>query len=102
MQDEKSQLQNKAKAMRVLRSRLLQAEQDRQAAEASEARKSQTGSGGRSEKIRTYNFKENRVSDHRINLTVHNLDKVLSGELDTVSDALVHEEQQRRLAGEDG
>ena len=101
MQDEKSQLQNKAKALRVLRSRILQAEQDRQAAEASEARKSQTGSGGRSEKIRTYNFKENRVSDHRINLTVHNLDKVLSGELDGVSDALVQEEQQRRLAGDD-
>lgn len=101
MQDEKSQIQNKAKAMRVLRSRLLQVEQERQAAEASEARKSQMGSGGRSEKIRTYNFKENRVSDHRINLTVHNLDKVLAGELDTVSDALVQEEQQRRLAGED-
>ena len=101
MQDEKSQIQNKAKAMRVLRSRLLQVEQDRQAAEASEARKSQMGSGGRSEKIRTYNFKENRVSDHRINLTVHNLDKVLAGELDNVSDALVQEEQQRRLAGED-
>jgi len=101
MQDEKSQLQNKAKALRVLRSRILQAEQERQAAEASEARKSQTGGGGRSEKIRTYNFKENRVSDHRINLTVHNLDKVLSGELDAVSDALVQEEQQRRLAGDD-
>jgi len=101
MQDEKSQLQNKAKAMRVLRSRLLQAEQERQAAEASEARKSQMGSGGRSEKIRTYNFKENRVSDHRINLTVHNLDKVLGGELDHVSDSLMQDEQQRRLAGED-
>ncbi len=100
MQDEKSQIQNKAKAMRVLRSRLLQAEQDRQASEASEARKSQTGGGGRSEKIRTYNFKENRVSDHRIGLTVHNLDKVLAGELDNVSDALVQEEQQRRLAGD--
>ena len=101
MQDEKSQLQNKAKALRVLRSRILQAEQDRQAAEASEQRKSQTGGGGRSEKIRTYNFKENRVSDHRINLTVHNLDKVLAGELDSVSDALVTDEQQRRLAGDD-
>ena len=59
-----------------------------------------TGGGGRSEKIRTYNFKENRVSDHRIGLTVHNLDKVLAGELDNVSDALVQEEQQRRLAGD--
>ena len=101
MQDEKSQLQNKAKALRVLRSRILQAEQDRQAAEASEQRKSQMGGGGRSEKIRTYNFKENRVSDHRIGLTVHNLDKVLAGELDAVSDALLHEDQQRRLAGDD-
>lgn len=101
MQDEKSQLQNKAKALRVLRSRILQAEQERQAAEASEQRKTQMGGGGRSEKIRTYNFKENRVSDHRIGLTVHNLDKVLAGELDTVSDALVHEEQQRRLAGDE-
>ena len=100
MQDEKSQLQNKAKALRVLRSRILQAEQDRQAAEASQQRKSQMGGGGRSEKIRTYNFKENRVSDHRINLTVHNLDKVLAGDLDTVSDALLHDDQQRRLAGE--
>jgi len=102
MQDEKSQLQNKAKALRVLRSRILQAEQDRQAAEASEQRKSQMGGGGRSEKIRTYNYKENRVSDHRIGLTVHNLDKVLAGELDTVSDALLHDDQQRRLAGDDG
>ena len=102
MQDEKSQLQNKAKALRVLRSRILQAEQDRQAAEASEQRKNQMGGGGRSEKIRTYNFKENRVSDHRINLTMHNLDKVLAGDLGAVSDALVHDDQQRRLAGDDG
>lgn len=100
MQDEKSQIQNKAKALRVLRSRILQAEQERAAAEASEQRKSQMGSGGRSEKIRTYNFKENRVSDHRINLTIHKLDKVLAGELDDVSDALVHEDQQQRLAGD--
>jgi len=99
MQDEKSQLQNKAKALRVLRSRLLQAEQDRQRAEASEARKSQTGGGGRSEKIRTYNFKENRVSDHRINLTIHKLDKVLAGDLGEVSDALLHDDQQKRLSG---
>ena len=56
----------------------------------------------RSEKIRTYNFKENRVTDHRISLTVHKLDKVLAGELDDVSDALVHDEQQRRLSGDDG
>ena len=101
MQDEKSQLQNTSKSLRVLRSRLLQSEQERQAAEASEQRRSQMGGGGRSEKIRTYNFKENRVSDHRINLTIHKLDRVLAGELDDVSDALMHDEQQRRLAGLD-
>jgi peptide chain release factor 1 len=97
MQDQKSQLQNKAKAMQVLRSRLLKLEQDRQASELSEARRDQVGGGGRSEKVRTYNFKENRVSDHRIGLTVYKLDKVLAGELDEVSDALVHDEQTRRL-----
>ena len=98
MQDEKSQIQNRAKALRVLRSRLLQAEQERQASELSDARRSQVGGGGRSEKVRTYNFKENRVSDHRIGLTVYNLDKVLSGELDEVSDALVQDERTRQLA----
>ncbi len=97
MQDQKSQLQNKAKAMKVLASRLLKLEQDRQAAELSEARRDQTGGGGRSEKVRTYNFKENRVSDHRIGLSIYKLDKVLAGELDDVSDALVQDEQARRL-----
>lgn len=100
MQDQKSQLQNKAKAMQVLRSRLLKLEQDRQQSELSEARRDQVGGGGRSEKIRTYNFKENRVSDHRIGFTTYKLDKVLAGELDEVSDALVHDEQARRLTGE--
>jgi peptide chain release factor 1 len=98
MQDEKSQTQNKAKALAVLRSRLLKAEQDRQADEASAARRGQVGGGGRSEKVRTYNFKENRVTDHRIGLTVYKLDKVLAGELDEISDALVADEQARRLA----
>ncbi|MEZ5203693.1 MAG: peptide chain release factor 1 [Acidimicrobiales bacterium] len=97
MQDQKSQLQNKAKALVVLKSRLLKAEQDRQRDELSDARKDQVGGGGRSEKIRTYNFKENRVSDHRIGLTIYKLDKVLAGELDEVSDALVQDEQARRL-----
>ncbi|MGI8710027.1 MAG: peptide chain release factor 1 [Acidimicrobiales bacterium] len=97
MQDQKSQLQNKVKAMAVLRSRVLKLEQDRQSAELSDARRDQVGGGGRSEKIRTYNFKENRVSDHRISLTLYKLDKVLAGELDDVSDALVHDEQARRL-----
>ena len=97
-QDEKSQLQNKDKALRILRSRLLQLERDRQEAELSSARRDQVKGGGRSEKVRTYNFKENRVSDHRIGLTVYNLDKVLAGELDEVSDALVHDERARQLA----
>jgi len=99
MQDEKSQLQNKAKAMQVLRARLLRAEQDRQAAEQSVQRRGQVGGGGRSEKIRTYNYKENRVTDHRIGLTLHKLDKVLMGELDEVVDALVADERARQLAG---
>ncbi|MDQ2650176.1 MAG: peptide chain release factor 1 [Actinomycetota bacterium] len=98
MQDEKSQIQNRAKAMQVLRSRLLKLEQDRQAAELSDARKGQVGGGGRSEKIRTYNFKENRVTDHRIGLTLYKLDKVLAGELDDVIDGLVADEQTRRLS----
>ena len=97
MQDEKSQIQNREKALRVLRSRLLQAEQDRQAAEASGARRAQTGGGGRSEKIRTYNFKENRLSDHRIGLTLYRLDKILGGELDEVIDALVADERSTQL-----
>jgi peptide chain release factor 1 len=100
MQDEKSQIQNRAKALQVLRSRLLKLEQDRQAAELSAERKGQVGGGGRSEKVRTYNFKENRVTDHRIGLSVYKLDKVLAGELDEVTDALVADEQSRRLSGD--
>jgi peptide chain release factor 1 len=100
MQDEKSQIQNRAKALQVLRARLLQREQERQAAELSDARKGQVGGGGRSEKIRTYNFKENRVSDHRIGLTIYKLDKVLAGELDEVSDALVADERSQQLRDE--
>ncbi len=97
MQDEKSQLQNRAKALVVLRARLLRREQERQQAEQSSARKGQIGGGGRSEKIRTYNFKENRVTDHRIGLTLYKLDKVLAGELDDVVDALVADERSAQL-----
>jgi peptide chain release factor 1 len=97
MQDEKSQLQNRAKAMQVLRARLLKAEQDRQAAEQSAQRRTQVGAGGRSEKVRTYNFKENRVTDHRIKLTLHKLDRVLDGELDELVDALLADERERQL-----
>jgi len=101
MQDEKSQIQNRAKALQVLRARLLKREQDRHAAELSEQRRGQIGGGGRSEKIRTYNYKENRVSDHRINLTTYNLNKVLLGELDEIVDALIADERARQLSGED-
>jgi peptide chain release factor 1 len=98
MQDERSQLQNRAKALSVLRSRLLKLEQDRAAAERSGLRRDQVGGGGRSEKVRTYNFKENRVTDHRIGLTLYKLDRVLGdGELDEVVDALTQEERTRQL-----
>jgi peptide chain release factor 1 len=101
MQDEKSQIQNREKALRVLRSRLLKDAQERQAAEASGARRAQVGGGGRSEKVRTYNVKENRLTDHRIGLTLYKLDKVLDGELDDVIDALVADERARQLAEHD-
>lgn len=101
MQDEKSQQQNRAKALQVLRSRLLKLEQDRHEAEASGKRRAQIGGGGRSEKIRTYNFKENRVSDHRIGLTLYNLDKVLQGDLGDISEALIADDRARQLSGED-
>ena len=99
MQDEKSQIQNRAKAMQVLRARLLKAKQDEAASAASDQRRDQIGGGGRSEKIRTYNFKENRVSDHRIDLTLYKLDKILAGELDDVVDALVADERAKQLQG---
>ncbi len=100
-QDEKSQLQNKDKALRILRSRLLQAEQDRMASERSEAKRSQLGGGGRADKIRTYNFKENRVTDHRVGLTLHNLTAVLDGDLDEILEALIAAERAEQLAGAD-
>jgi peptide chain release factor 1 len=101
-QDEKSQLQNKDKALRILRSRLLQLEQERQDAEVSSARRSQVKGGGRSEKVRTYNFKENRVTDHRVGVTVHALDQVLAGgePLDDITDALAAAERAAQLGAE--
>ncbi len=97
MQDEKSQLQNKTKALRVLRARLYELERERQQAALSAQRNSQIGSGERAEKIRTYNFPENRLTDHRIKLTVHQLDRILQGELDEFTDALTAEERRRGL-----
>ncbi len=97
MQDERSQLQNREKAMRVLRARLYEAERERLAAEQAATRSAQVGTGARAEKIRTYNYPENRVTDHRIKLTVHRLDQVLQGGLDEFTDALTADEQRRAL-----
>ena len=98
MQDEKSQLQNKERAMRVLRARLYEREVEEQQAQIASERKAQVGSGERSEKVRTYNFPQGRVTDHRIKLTSHNLDGVLGGDLSEFTEALSAEERHQRLA----
>ena len=101
-QDEKSQHKNRAKAMQVLRARLFEAERARADSERAADRKSQVGSGDRSERIRTYNFPQGRVTDHRINLTLHKLEKILAGDgLDEMVDALIREDQTQRLAAVD-
>jgi peptide chain release factor 1 len=96
-QDEKSQLQNRIRAMQILRARLYQVAEERRLAERSETRRSQVGSGERSEKIRTYNFPQNRITDHRINMTVHHLPQVMAGELDEFIDELATADQADRL-----
>ncbi len=101
MQEERSQHRNKAKAMNVLRSRLYDAERQRLDNERSAERKSQVGSGDRSERIRTYNFPQGRVTDHRINLTLYKLDRVMEGEFDEIFDALITDHQQKLLAQSD-
>jgi peptide chain release factor 1 len=98
-QDEKSQLQNKEKALRILRSRLLDLEREQQAEELSSTRRDQVKGGGRSEKVRTYNFKENRVTDHRVGITLHALDQVLAGQLDELVDALIAADRAEQLGG---
>lgn len=98
MQDERSQLQNKARAMKVLRARLFELAETERDAELSAERRSQVGGGGRSEKVRTYNYKENRVTDHRIGFTVYRLADVLGGDLQVVIDALAADERARQLA----
>ncbi|MGI6661377.1 MAG: peptide chain release factor 1 [Bacillota bacterium] len=97
-QDERSQIQNRERAMRVLRSRLKALMEEQQAQEISQVRRSQVGTGERSEKIRTYNFPQNRVTDHRIGLTTHRLQQILDGELDEIIDALALSDEQARLA----
>jgi peptide chain release factor 1 len=101
-QDERSQLQNKERAMKILRARLYEAERERKAREEAAARSAQIGSGERSEKIRTYNFPQDRVTDHRIGLTVHDLNRVLGGDLSEFSDALAADERRRKLAAAAG
>jgi len=101
-QDEKSQHKNKAKAMQVLRTRLFEKERERIDSERSGARKSMVGSGDRSERIRTYNFPQGRVTDHRINLTLHRLPEILEGEMDELIGALVAQDEADRLAQLDG
>ncbi len=101
-QDERSQLQNKERAMKILRARLFEQERERQAREEAAARSAQIGSGERSEKIRTYNFPQDRVTDHRIGLTVHDLNRVLGGDLGEFSDALAADERRRKLAAAAG
>ncbi len=100
MQDEKSQLQNREKAMRVLRARLYERKMAEQQAEIAAERKSQVGSGERSEKIRTYNYPQGRVTDHRVKLTAHNLEEILNGNLREFTDALAGEEKRALLAAQ--
>ena len=100
-QDEKSQIKNREKGMRVLRSRLYEQEMDRQNAELAKERKQQVGTGDRSEKIRTYNFPQNRLTDHRIGLTLHQLDLVMEGRLQPIVDALIAHSQAQLLKSDD-
>lgn len=99
-QNERSQLQNKAQAMEVLKARLYQAAQEKQDAEVGNERRSKIGTGDRAEKIRTYNYPQNRVTDHRIGYTTNNLDRVMDGALDDIIEALITEDLQRKLKGE--
>ncbi len=99
-QNERSQLKNKEQAMKVLKSKIYEDLQKKQNAELEDERRSKIGTGDRAEKIRTYNYPQNRVTDHRINLTIMQLDRIMQGKLDEIIDALINEDQRRKLAGE--
>ena len=99
-QNERSQIQNKEQALKVLKTRLYELEEQKRLEEAGSARRSKIGTGDRAEKIRTYNYPQNRVTDHRIGYTTNNLDRVMDGYLDDVIDALIQEDQKRKLKGE--
>jgi peptide chain release factor 1 len=100
-QDEKSQLKNKEKGLKVLRAKLYDLELEKQQSEVSAARKSQVGTGDRSERIRTYNFPQGRVTDHRVGLTLHRLDAILDGDIDEIMDTLITTDQAKKLTGSD-
>jgi peptide chain release factor 1 len=99
-QDEKSQIKNRAKALRVLRSRLYELELQKQQQQITEERRQMVGTGDRSEKIRTYNFPQNRMTDHRIGLTIHQLDRIMDGKIDDVIEALIAYYRAERLKAE--
>jgi peptide chain release factor 1 len=100
-QNERSQLRNKEKAMEILKARLYEEEQRKQEEELGSERRNKIGTGDRSEKIRTYNYPQNRVTDHRINLTLMQLDRIMAGKMDDLIEALINEDQKRKLAGEE-
>jgi peptide chain release factor 1 len=100
MQEERSQHKNRAKAMKILRARMYEQQRESLHASRSADRKSQVGTGDRSERIRTYNFPQGRVSDHRINLTLHKIDRVMAGDFDDIIDALTQEDHAARLAAD--
>jgi peptide chain release factor 1 len=101
MQEERSQHKNRAKAMKILRSRMFDAQRSAVDATRAADRKSQVGTGDRSERIRTYNFPQGRVSDHRIGLTLHNIERIMAGDLDEIVDRLTAEDQAARLAAQE-